>query len=101
MTTCIIPKGCTTDCLFTGKPCTRYGVAFTSLLMVETWFHKVRGRKTLWVARQGEWVEVATSTSARVLADKCHRGTHVIMPAGIAPVTPAPFDLAPSGAGLF
>ena len=93
MGTCIIPTGCTTGCLFTGKPCTRYGQPFTSLFRVEAWFHSVRGRKTLWRALQGEWVEIATSTSARVLADRFTTGSHIVMPAGIAPVTAPPLEV--------
>lgn len=95
MGTCIVPQGCTTDCLFTGKPCTRYGVTSKSLLVVEHWFGPVRGRKTLWRASGGAWVEVATSTSARVLADAFTAGVHVVMPSGVAPVTPAPLEVAP------
>lgn len=99
MGTCIVPQTCTTDCLFTGKPCTRYGRTFKSLLSVEHWFGADRRRKTLWRAQRGEWVEVATSTSARVLADRVRSGVHVIMPAGIAPAVPVPLE--PAQGALF
>jgi hypothetical protein len=51
---------------------------------------------TLWRAVDGAWVEVASSRSARVLADAFTRGTHVVMPAGIAPTVDAPLERTPS-----
>lgn len=88
--TCMVPETCTTDCLFTCKPCTRYGFTFTSLLRIDMWFGADRRRNTLWRAQAGEWVEVASSTSARVLADAFTSGAHVVMPAGVTPRFPAP-----------
>lgn len=92
--TCATPVGCTTECLFTGRPCTRFGVTFTSLLRVEHWFGQVRRTMTLWRAVDGAWQEVASSRSARVLADRFTRGPHVVMPAGVVPPVPAPLERA-------
>lgn len=100
MATCNVPANCTTECLFTDRPCTRYGFTFKSLLRLDHWFGTDRRRKTLWRADRGEWTEVATSTSVRVLADAFTSGVHVVMPAGVAPTIDAPFGVATSG-GLF
>lgn len=93
-------RTCTGNCMFTGRPCTRYGYTFTSLLRMDHWFATDRRRKTLWRAVDGEWREVATSTSIRVLGDRFTSGSHVVMPAGSAPEFPAPVEVARSG-GLF
>ncbi len=103
MGTCIVTEKCTAQCVSTGKPCTRYGFVFKSLFNVERWFSTTPGKKTLWRAQRGEWVEVATSTSARVLADRFGTGAHVVMPAGIDPngTVETPLEIAPADGLLF
>lgn len=81
----------------------KYGVPFKSLLMLDYWFGRTRNRKTLWRADRGKWVEVAISTSARVLSDKFTRGWHVVVQAGVDPncTVDVPMEIAPSDGVLF
>lgn len=80
-----------------------FGVPFKSLLVLEHRYGRDRRRKTLWRAQQGVWVEVATSTSTRVLCDRMTRGAHVVLLAGDDPNgrVDLPIEVASSGDALF
>lgn len=82
----------------------RYGTPLKSLLRLESWFGMVPGRKTLWRSQHGAWVEVATSTSTRVLCSRFGgTGWHVVMPAGSDPngTVEVPLEVAPASGALF
>lgn len=81
----------------------RFGVPLRSVLRLEHWFWNVPGRKTLWRALNSEWVEVATSTSTRVLGDKFSTGTYVVTAAKDDPngTVEIPLEVPRGGSALF
>lgn len=82
----------------------RFGMPFKSLLRLEAWFWQESGRLTLWRAERGEWVEVATSTSTRILCGKFSDGhAHVVMRPGVNPngTVDVPLERAPRDGVMF
>lgn len=84
-------------------PIEHFGKPFKSLLRIEFWFGQTPGRLTLWRAVDGAWVEVATSTSTRILCNKFASGFHVVMRPGQDPngTVEVPLELAPRDGVLF